>query len=65
MIENGRRRDAFAGAGPERAKMVEQGRAAVLMPQAIKTFSAHQNATRILFGGVESGSRAETVTCNA
>ena len=60
-----RRKDAFASAGPERAKMVEQGRAAVFLPQAIKTFRAPQNATRILFGGVESGSRAQTVTCNA
>ena len=45
--------------------MVKQGRAAIIVPQAIKTFRAPQDASRIYFDIVESGSRAQTVTCNA
>ena len=57
-------RNAFASAGPERAKMVEQGRAAIIVPQAIKTLRALQDASWIFFDSVETGSRAQTITCD-
>ena len=44
--------------------MVEQGRAAIMVPQAIKSFRAPQDASRICFDSVESGSRAQTITCD-
>ena len=48
-----------------RRQEAKQGRAAIVMPQAIKTIRADQNANWIFFGGVESGSREQTVTSNA
>ena len=39
--------------------MVEQGGAAIIMPQATETFRALQDASRIFFDIVESGSRAQ------
>ena len=46
-------------------KMVEQGRAAVVMPLAIKSFRATRDASRMFICIVESGSRAQITTCNA
>ena len=41
--------------------MVEQGTAATIIPQAIKSTRAHQDVDRIFYCDLESGSRAQTM----
>ena len=48
-----------------RTEGFEKSGTSIVTPSAIKTVVAPQTATRVFFSSMESGSRAQTITCDS